>query len=67
MIANDDRGLRAARDRAYQLAESGRFDGLHAVKQALIAEGWPNAGRALEGEYARKAISERCLAAAGVH
>lgn len=63
MILNDDRGLQAARARAYTLAESGLFDSAHAVEQALIAEGWSNVGRALESDYARKAISERCTAA----
>ncbi|MGE4323831.1 MAG: hypothetical protein AB7E60_12495 [Sphingobium sp.] len=63
MFADDHRGLRAARERAYQLAETGRFDGAHAVERALIAEGWPNAGSALQGQYARQAVSERCLAA----
>ncbi len=63
MIHGDDRSLQAARARAYMLAESGRFDNSNAVQQALIAEGWSNAGLALESDYARKAIGERCRAA----
>lgn len=63
MIHQDDRGLQAIRARAYMLAETGRFGNSHAVEQALIAEGWPNAGKALESDYARKAIGERCRAA----
>ena len=63
MIHSDDRGLQAARARAYVLAESGRFENGHAVEQALIAECWPNAGQALQSDYARKAIGERCRAA----
>ncbi len=63
MIENQDRGLRAARERAYALADSGRYDRAHAVEQALIAEGWPNAGEAMSSEFARKAVSERCQAA----
>lgn len=63
MIHADDRGLQAARARAYMLAESGHFDNSHAVEQALIAEGWSNAGQALQSDYARKAIGERCRAA----
>ena len=63
MIHGDDRSLQAARARAYELAESGRFDNGNAVQRALIAEGWSNAGRALESDYARKAIGERCRAA----
>ncbi|CAM8660990.1 MULTISPECIES: hypothetical protein [Sphingobium] len=63
MIHGDDRGLQAARARAYALAETGQFDNSHAVQQALIAEGWPNAGLALGSDYARKAVGERCRAA----
>jgi hypothetical protein len=63
MIHGDDRGLQAARARAYTLAETGQFDNSHAVQQALIAEGWPNAGQALDSDYARKAVGERCRAA----
>ena len=63
MFRSDDSSLQALRARAYALAESGRFEGAHGVEQALVAEGWPNIHRALESEYARKSISERCLAA----
>jgi hypothetical protein len=63
MFHQNDRGLQAARDRAYVLADSGKFGNAHAVERALIAEGWPNAARALESSFARKALSERCQAA----
>ena len=64
MVMNaDDRGMQAMRDRAYVLAETGRFENVHAVEQALIAEGWPNARIALDSSFARKAIGERCRAA----
>ena len=63
MMHREDASLQALRARAYVLAESGRFDGAHAVEQALIAEGWTNAAVALQSSYTRKAISERCLAA----
>jgi hypothetical protein len=59
----DNRGDSALRERAYKLAENGRFSSVHQVEQALIAEGWPNVGPALKGSYARKAIAERCEAA----
>lgn len=59
----DNRGFQAIRDRAYILAETGRFDNANAVQQALVAEGWPNAAQALKSEFARKAIGERCRAA----
>lgn len=63
MIRSDNNGLQALRARAYTLAESGQFANAHAVEQALVAEGWPNIHRALDGDYARKAISERCMSA----
>ncbi|MFZ2995119.1 hypothetical protein [Sphingobium sp.] len=63
MVHQDDRGIQAARARAYALAETGRFDNLNSVKNALVAEGWSNAGAALDSEYARSAIGERCRAA----
>ncbi|MBA4089554.1 MULTISPECIES: hypothetical protein [Sphingomonadaceae] len=63
MIHGDDRSLQAARARAYTLAETGKFDNSNAVQQALIAEGWSNAARALDSDYARKAVGERCRAA----
>ena len=67
MMHSDDGRLQALRARAYALAESGRYNGAHAVEQALIAEGWPNAGAALQSSYTRKAITERCQAAAKPH
>jgi len=52
----------ALRARAIALAESGHFDTVHAVRTALIAEGWANAGRVLESEALRNRIAERCHA-----
>jgi hypothetical protein len=66
MMHTDGR-LQALRARAYELAETGRYGGTHAVEQALIAEGWPNAGAALQSSYTRKAISEKCSAATRAH
>lgn len=63
MIETQDRGLQAARDRAYALADSGQYDRAHAVEQALIAEGWPNAGEAMASEFTRQSVTERCQAA----
>lgn len=57
------RSEQALRQRAYELADTGRFANSHAVEQALIGEGWSNAGAALQSDYARKAINERCLEA----
>jgi hypothetical protein len=67
MIVTENTGERAARERAYALADTGRYDSVHAVENALIAEGWPNAGEVLAGEYVRKTIAERCQAAAKAH
>jgi hypothetical protein len=58
-----NKGDRAVRDRAYALAEGGHFKAVHEVERALISEGWPNVGTALDSEYTRKAIAERCAAA----
>jgi hypothetical protein len=55
---------RALRQRAYILAESGRYASVHAVEQALIGEGWANAGRQFQDGYLRKAVAERCTVAA---
>jgi hypothetical protein len=63
MTYGDDRSLQAARARAYTLAETGRFDNSNAVQLALIAEGWSNAAKAMDSDYARKAVGERCRAA----
>ncbi len=56
-------GERAAREQAYRLADSGRFGGWRAVREAMIGAGWPNAGSALSEEYVRLAVDERCAAA----
>ncbi|WP_336959144.1 hypothetical protein [Sphingobium aquiterrae] len=55
---------RALHERACQLADSGRFTNVRAVEQALIGEGWADAGRQMQGDYLRKAVGERCRAAA---
>jgi hypothetical protein len=67
MLNGDDRSLQAARARAYALAESGDYANSHAVQEALVAEGWSNAARALDSDYARQAVGERCRAAARAH
>lgn len=55
---------RALRERACQLADSGRFASVHEVERALIGEGWADAGQQMQGDYLRKAVGERCRAAA---
>ncbi len=59
MIVTATRSEQAARARAYTLAESGRFNTVHDVEQALIGEGWPNAHVVIESAFARKAIHAR--------
>ncbi|HEY9580211.1 MAG TPA: hypothetical protein VIR65_10160 [Rhizorhapis sp.] len=53
----------AVRERAFMLADSGRFDTAFEIERVLIAEGWPNAGRAMTGEIFRQAIHDRCTEA----
>lgn len=54
---------RAVRDRAFALADSGRFKAALDVERALISEGWPNARRTMESEVFRQAVHDRCAAA----
>lgn len=49
----------AVRARAYALAETGRFTIVREIEQALVGEGWPDAGIVLQGQYVRQAIAER--------
>jgi len=63
MQLNDSKAERAARERAYVLAESGRFGAVQEVERALIGEGWPHAGRVMQSDYVRQAVEERCHAA----
>lgn len=60
MHLRENRADRAVRERAYKLAESGRFEAVHDVERALIGEGWPNAGRIMQGGYVMRAVEERC-------
>lgn len=63
MLPHDSKAERAVRDRAYALAESGRFAAVREVESALIGEGWPHAGRVMQSGYVRRAVEERCRAA----
>ena len=68
MDIRDNRADRAVRERAYSLADSGRFEAAHEVERALVREGWPNAGRVMQGDYVVQAVHEKCRAArARVH
>lgn len=59
MILHGTKSEQAVRQRAYALAESGRFSAVQEVEQALIGEGWSNAHAVLQSDYARKAIRDR--------
>jgi hypothetical protein len=63
MNITENKAERALRDRAFALADSGRFTAALEVERALISEGWPNARRAMESEVFRQAIHDRCEAA----
>jgi len=63
MHLNDNSADRAARERAYELAETGQYAGWREVREAMIGAGWPNAGEALSQEYSRLAVDDRCAAA----
>lgn len=63
MHLTDTKAERALRERAFVLAESGRFDTAHEVERALIGEGWPNAGKIMHREYMVQAVDEKCRTA----
>ncbi|MEZ5654402.1 MAG: hypothetical protein R3E04_00700 [Sphingobium sp.] len=60
MHLNETKADRAVRERAYELAASGRFDAAREVERALIGEGWPNVGSIMHQEYVAKAVDEKC-------
>lgn len=62
-MMRDNAADRAARDRAYKLAESGRFATPHDVERALAGEGWSNAHKVMHSDYVLQAVEERCHAA----
>jgi len=63
MQLNDSKAERAVRERAYRLAESGKFGAVREVERALIGEGWPHAARVMQSDYVRQAVEERCRTA----
>lgn len=67
MNITENKAERAVRDRAFALADSGRFGAALDVERALISEGWPNARRTMESEVLRQAIHDRCEAAKTKH
>jgi hypothetical protein len=58
----ENRHDHAVRTRAYALAESGRFHAVKEIEQALVGEGWPDAGMVMQSDYVRQAIAERLAA-----
>lgn len=67
MNITENKAIRAVRERALTLADTGRFDAALDVERALISEGWPNARRTMESELFRQTIHERCTAARTHH
>lgn len=63
MHITENKADRAVRDRAFALADSGRFENAAAIERALISEGWPNVGRTMASEVFRQAVHDRCAAA----
>lgn len=63
MHMSENKAERALKDRAFALADSGRFETAFEVERALISEGWPSAGRLMESEVFRQAIHDRCTSA----
>jgi hypothetical protein len=63
MHITENKADRAVRNRAFALAESGKFDTVTAIERALISEGWPNVRRTMASEVFRQTVHERCSAA----
>ncbi len=63
MQLDGNKAERAVRQRAYELAESGRFDAARGVERALIGEGWPNAAKVMRSSFVHQAVEERCRSA----
>lgn len=61
-MITETRRDQALRTRAYALAESGRFQAVKEIEDALVGEGWPEAGSVMQGDYVRQAIAERLAA-----
>lgn len=58
----ENRRDHAVRSRAYALAETGRFHAVKEIEQALVGEGWPDAGIVLQGDYVRQSLAEKLAA-----
>lgn len=63
MLYKDDLYSRKLRDRAYKLADTGRFDGWRKIEHAMIGEGWLNIHAVLGAPYVRLALDDRCATA----
>ena len=56
MQLDGNKAERAVRQRAYELAESGRFDAARGVERALI-------GEVMRSSFVYQAVEERCRSA----
>lgn len=65
MCPVESRAERALRNRAFALAESGRYGAGREVRRALIGEGWPLVGRLFDRGAVGRAVEEKCRAAQG--
>lgn len=63
MHITQNKADQAVRNRAFALADSGRFDTAAAIERALISEGWPNVSRTMASEVFRQAVLDRCATA----
>lgn len=63
MRMNHNPAEAALRRRAYELADSGRFESAIQIRQRLAGEGWPNVDPVIGGDYVMRSLSERINAA----
>lgn len=63
ILAADDARARSIRERAYILADTGRFEGWRQVSLAMAGEGWTGSREVLDRDFMRMALNERCAAA----
>jgi hypothetical protein len=60
MSQSEDRRVYVA-ERAYELAHTGAFDGLEAIKRELVAEGFGDEVRRLAGRRLRDTLELICI------
>lgn len=63
MLYHGDSYSQKLRERAYLLADTGKFNGWRYIEKALISEGWENSHVVLGSSFMRLALDERCATA----